>query len=132
MTDENDLSRQEMSIYCKYLTGKEADEQSILLFQSAVRQQKIALNEDDIKLLQFIIRNQFTIGAIDSALGLFKPEHPLRKRMVIAFAILETSPLYFDFFKPKTFSPFHIFVLGAKGVQEVLQAVAGSLILILV
>ena len=132
MTDENDLSRQEMSIYCKYLTGKEADSQSIALFQRAIKHEEVKLDEPSIKLLQFIIRNQFTIGSIDSALGLFQPSHPLRKRMVIAFAILETSPVYFDFFRPKAFSRFHIFTLAAKAALEALQGIAGSLILMLV
>ena len=130
--DEISLSRQEMSIYCKYLTGMDADEQCLSLFQKAIQHEETTLNDHDLKLLQFTIRNPFTIGLIDSALGLFKPEHPLRKRMVIAFAILETSPVYFEFFRPKVFSGSHLLLLFAKGVQEAFQVVAGSIILILV
>jgi hypothetical protein len=101
--DELTLSRQEMIVYCKYLTGKSADNQSLSLFERAIQHEETILNDAEIKLLQFIISNTWCIGFIDSALGLFNPKHRLRKRMIIAFAILETSPLYFDFFKPKTF-----------------------------
>ena len=77
-----------------------------------------------------MINNTQTIGLLDSALGLFNPKHRLRKRMIIAFAILETSPLFFDFFKPKVFSRFHLLTLMVKGLQEALQGLAGSLILL--
>jgi len=130
--DEISLSRQEMGIYCKYLTGLDADEQCLLLFYRAIQHEETVLNDAEIKKLQFIIRNPGSMGLIDSALGMFNPEHALRKRMVIAFAILETSPVYYEFFKPKTFSRGHIFTLFAKGIQEAFQAIAGSIILILI
>jgi hypothetical protein len=130
--DEISLSRQEMSIYCKYLTGLNADEQCLALFYRAIQHEETVLNDSEIKLLQLIIRNPSAMGLIDSALGMFDPGHPLRKRMVIAFAILETSPVYFEFFKPKVFSRWHIFTLIAKGIQEAFQAVAGSIILTLI
>jgi len=128
--DENSLSGQEIDIYCKYLTGKNADEQSMLLFKRAIQHEETILDEKEIRLLQFMIRNTFNVGLIDSALGLFKPKHKLRKRMIIAFAILETSPLYYDYFKPRIFSRTHLFTLMVKGLQEVLQGLTGGIILL--
>lgn len=128
--DELSLSRQEMIIYSGYLTGKIADEQSLSLFEKAIQHEETVLNDTEINLLLFMIRNTWSIGCIDSALGLFNQKHRLRKRMIIAFAILETSPLYYDFFRPKAFSRFHLLTLIAKGMLEGLQALAGSIILI--
>ena len=128
--DENSLSSAEISIYCKYLTGQEVDEQSRALFQRAIQHEETVLNEKELRLLQFIIRNPFTIGLIDSSLGLFRPKHRLRKRMIIGFAILETSPLYFNYFRPRVFSRAHLLTLMAKGLQEALQGIAGSFILL--
>ena len=119
-----------MTIYCKYLTDKDADEQSLSLFCKAIQHEETILNDTEVRLLQFMIRNTWSIGFIDSALGLFNSGHRLRKRMIIAFAILETSPAYFDFFKPKAFSRFHLLTLMVKGLQEALQGLAGSLILL--
>jgi hypothetical protein len=128
--DENSLSRQEINIYCKYLTGKAADEQSLSLFARAIQHEETILNDNEINLLQFMIRNTWSVGLIDSALGLFRPKHRLRKRMIIAFAILETSPVYFDFFKPRAFAKFHLITLAFKGLQEAMQGLAGSVILL--
>lgn len=128
--NELSLSRQEMTIYCRYLTGKSADEQSLSLFQKAIQHEETILADNEVRLLQFMIRNTWSIGLVDSALGLFNSNHRLRKRMIIAFAILETSPLYFDFFKPKTFPRTHLFTLMVKGMQETLQGLAGRLILL--
>jgi len=128
--NEFPLSRQEMTIYCRYLTGKNPDEQSLALFERAIEHEETILVDDEVRLVQFMISNTWSIGFVDSALGLFNPNHRLRKRMIIAFAILETSPLYFDFFKPKTFPRTHLLTLIAKGMQEALQGLAGSLILL--
>ncbi len=130
MTDEISLSKSEMNLYCNYLTGNNADEQSLQLFKRAIQHEETILNKQEINLLQFIINNPWVMGFIDSALGLFKPKHRLRKRMIIAFAILETSPLYFDYFKPKVFSRLHIIKLGIKGLQEAAQGILGSIILL--
>ena len=128
--DELSLSRQEMSIYCRYLTGISPDEQCLALFVRAIQHEEAILNDAEVKLLQFMIANTWCIGFIDSALGLFNPKHRLRKRMIIAFAILETSPVYYDFFKPKTFSRLHLITLMVKGFQELLQGLTGSVILL--
>jgi hypothetical protein len=128
--NELSLSRQEMTIYCRYLTGKNPDEQSLSLFERAIQHEETILVDDEIKLLQFMISNTWSIGLIDSALGLFNSGHRLRKRMIIAFAILETSPFYFDFFRPKTFPRIHLFTLIAKGILEGMQGLAGSFILL--
>ena len=128
--NELSLSRHEMAVYCKYLTGKNPDEQSISLFERAIQHEETVLVDDEVNLLQFMIRNTWSIGLIDSALCLFNSGHRLRKRMIIAFAILETSPQYFDFFKPKTYGRIHLLTLMAKGMQEALQGLAGGLILL--
>ena len=128
--DELSLSRQEMSIYCRYLTGLNADEQCITLFERTIQHEEAILNEAEVKLLQFMIANTWCIGFIDSALGLFNPKHRLRKLMILAFAILETSPVYYDFFKPKTFSRLHLITLMAEGLLELGQGLTGSLILL--
>ena len=119
-----------MNIYCRYLTGLNADEQSMALFARAIEHEETTLNDKEINLLQFMIRNTWSIGLVDSALGLFNSNHRLRKRMIIAFAILETSPHYFDFFKPKALSRIHLLTLIGKGMQDALQGLAGSIILL--
>ena len=127
---EEEQSRQEMSVYCRYLMGKDADEQSLNLFAQAVRHQEVKLSENEQKLLHFLLHQPWSVSCIDAALGLFKPHHVLRRRMIIAFAILETNPLYYDFFRPRVIDRSHLAVLISKSIMEVMRATAGRFILL--
>ena len=75
MMDELSLSRQEMNIYCRYLTGQNADTQCLSLFEQAIQHEETILNDAEINLLRFMINNTWSIGLIDSALGLFNSKH---------------------------------------------------------
>ncbi len=117
----------EMQCYCQYLLQKDADEQSIRLYEIAAKQ--IQLSNKEEKLLSFVLNNTWSIGCIDAALALFFPKHILRRRLITAFAILETNPLYFSHFKPKQFSVSQLFVLAAAAVSEGCKAIIGLIII---
>lgn len=127
---EFSISRQEMNCYTNYLLGKNADEQSLSLFERAIKQEATILNEQEERLLRFMLNNSWSITLLDAAFGMFLPKHKLRKRMIISFAILETNPLYFNFFEPKQFSAFHFLSLTVRGFFQLLKALAGSIILL--
>lgn len=129
---ENDLSRQEMDCYCRYLLGKEADEQSLNLFARAICHEEATLAPDEIKLLSFMLKNRWSVSLIDAALGMFHPHHRLRKRMIIAFAILETQPLYYDFFRPKQLGASFSVMLLFKAALEGVKAVSGRIMLLFI
>ena len=122
-------ARHEMDIYCQYLVGQKADEHSLLIFERAILQHKADLSAAEQQLLQFMINHTWTVGLVDAAVGMFHPNHILRKRMVIAFAILETNPLYYNFFCPKQYSVLHLPVLGLKGLGQLVQALGGKLLM---
>lgn len=125
------LSRLEMNCYARYLLNQSADEQSLSLFERAIQHEATILTEKEERLLQFMLNNTWSVPLIDAATGLFSPKHKLRKRMIIAFAILETNPLYFNFFQPKQYSVFYLLHLTARGFIFGVKALAGGLILIL-
>lgn len=127
---EFSISRQEMNCYTNYLLGKNADEQSLSLFERAIKQEATILNSEEEKLLRFMLNNSWSVTLFDAAFGMFLPKHKLRKRMIISFAILETNPLYFDFFEPKQFSAFHFLSLTVRAFFQLLKALAGSIILL--
>ncbi len=123
-------ARHEMDIYCQYLVGRQADEHSLALFEKAILQHKADLSPTEQHLLLFMINHPSSVRFIDAAVGMFHPNHILRKRMVIAFAILETNPLYYDFFCPKQCSIWYLPVLGWKGMRQLVQALAGKLLML--
>lgn len=130
--NEKDLSRKEMDGYCRYLLGKEADEQSLNLFTRAIQHEETTPNPDEIKLIEFILKNHWSISLIDAALGVFYPLHRMRKRMIIAFAILETNPMYYDFFRPKQYGRQFLGILIFKATKESIKAVIGRIILLFI
>jgi hypothetical protein len=120
-----------MNLYCRYLTGKDADEKSAELFDRAIQGNPEQLGGEE-KLIRFLIENRWSLGCVDAALGFFLPRHRVRCRMIIAFAILETNPRYFECFGPRRFSGWHAPLLVGKGVAEALKAGIGAIILRLV
>lgn len=126
---ELQLSRREMNCYCLYLLNQSADEQSLTLFERAILHEATILTEKEEQLLKFMLNNSWSVPLLDAATGLFSSKHKLRKRMIIAFAILETNPLYFEFFRPKQFSFFYFINLTARGFMQGVKAVAGAVIL---
>lgn len=52
--------------------------------------------------LRFALANAWAIGPLDAACGLLDRENPLRKRLLILCAILETTPEYARSFLPRT------------------------------
>ena len=125
-------SRAELNCYCQYLLGKEADEQSIMLFEKASQQSASILSTATEKIIAFMIQHPSSVSFIDAAIGLFYPKHPLRKRMITAFAILETNPLYFSFFKPKEFSSLYLITLTGSAIAQGIKALTGRIILFFV
>jgi hypothetical protein len=119
----------EMNLYCGYLTGQPADGHSLALFTRAVEFGIAPLDDRGKQLLRFLIRNQWSFGCVDAALGVFLPRHGLRRRMMLAFAILETNPACFEVFRPRQFSRFHVLTLGWKGALELVKAVFGRILL---
>lgn len=126
---ELQLSRMEMNCYCHYLLNKNADEQSLALFERAILHEATILTAKEENLLRFMLNNTWSVSLVDAAMGLFSHNHKLRKRMIIAFAILETNPLYFDFFRPQQFSFFYFINLTARGFMQGVKALAGCVIL---
>ena len=126
-----DLSprHREIDLYCRYLTGQPADEKSQLLFTRAVELGVAPLELRGENILRFLLNNEWCFGCVDAALGVFLPQHEIRQRMMLAFAVLEANPIYFDVFRPRPFSQFHAVTLAFKGLGELVKAVLGRILL---
>ena len=122
-------SAREMDLYCRYLTGKSADAISQQLFARAVELELVKLDAAEERARHFILRNPWSVGPVDAAMGFFLPKHGLRRRMILAFAILEANPDYFENFQPRSFSVAHVLRLACRGAVEVFKAVIGRVIL---
>ena len=121
-----------MDLYCRYLTGRPANAISQELFARAVGLELVTLASREESARQFILRNPWSIGPVDAAMGFFLPKHGLRRRMILGFAILEANADFFETFRPRSFSRAHLLSLACRGVAELFKSVIGRIILWLI
>ena len=92
------MESREENIITKYLTGTSPDERDIKLYRQALAKPSpgASLNQD--RLWNIIIKPPAFLPYIDAGLGILEPRHPLRLRIYILLAILETNPRYAKIF----------------------------------
>jgi len=128
MMREEEL-RQEMKQYIRYITGRTATEHSLQQFSKANLQPSFALNPEEEYQLRQVLPYPILIPLIDCATGLFLPNHFLRKRMTLAFAIIETDTAYVDLFMPRPFRIYGFAQLAFRGTTAVFKAIIGRIVL---
>jgi hypothetical protein len=128
MMSEEEL-RQEMRQYIRYITGRKPSEHALQLFVRANEQPTFILDHEEENQLRQILPHPILIPLIDCATGLFLPNHFLRKRMTLAFAIIETDTAYVDLFMPRPFRIYGFAQLAFRGTTAVFKAIIGRLVL---
>lgn len=128
MLSEDEL-KLEMQHYIRYITGRKASDHAIQLFIKANREATFVLTEYEIEQIRKIVPHPILLPLIDCATGLFLPNHFFRKRMTLAFAIIETDPTYIDLFMPRPFRIYGFAQLAFRGTTAVFKAIIGRWIL---
>lgn len=93
MTNKN-----EFHIISNYLLGVSPAESLSVHYEKAIRLKNCKLSKDEEKVWNRMLKNKFLFGLYDSGLSSRKPHSTIRKRILVALAILETSPLYTSYF----------------------------------
>jgi hypothetical protein len=121
-----DILEKEAQLFTKYLVGKDANPQSVKLYKTAMVDSQP--NNSDIKLLNFMLSHPASIGFIDAGLIFHDSDSEARRRLYVMFAIIEASPEYYDFFLPKSRSPFYVLVIAYAGIRAIVKAGIGLLL----
>lgn len=116
----------EASVFGRYVLGRDVDERTCELYARASRELGY---EGDDAVVGFAMEHRWSIGALDGALALSKPDALLRKKLLLMAAILETRPAYCDLFLPRERRPGHVFSVAFTLMGAGLQAAAGLLLL---
>jgi hypothetical protein len=119
----------EAKIFCRYLLNKKADEHAISLYCEAIQKTNIQLTEKDQRILRFILNVPFCIGFIDAAQALSYKDSPVRKRLFVMLAVLETIPEYYSCFASKQRSLWFLFVIAAHGFRAVYRYCFGIVLI---
>ncbi|HEV1995132.1 MAG TPA: hypothetical protein VGR03_12455 [Candidatus Acidoferrum sp.] len=94
-----DTERKEFNLFARYLIGQEAPDE---LLPRYVRANSILFREGcdpkETAAVAFVCRHPRTLPYMDAACGLLRPDHLLRKKLLVIMAILETTPALADHF----------------------------------
>jgi len=119
----------EAEILGKYLLKILPSDLAKILYVKAIHSTVTPIHTNDKKLLQFILRNNWSIGLVDSGLALLNPTSEIRRRIYVLYAILESMPEYHSRFLPKQRSPFYLFTIAFAGIRAVTKGIVGSLLI---
>lgn len=120
---------QEADILGTYLLKQSPNSLVKTLYAKAIQKASAPVHINDQKLLKFILRQNWSIGLVDSGLAFMNPSSEVRRRIYIMFAILESMPDYYDRYLPKHRAKFYLFVIAFTGIQAVIKALIGSVLI---
>lgn len=133
MTYTSSALKEEAMIFGKYLlSGEIPDEKSMALYEQAHEQKRIAIPEDEERLFEFALRNQWALGAIDGALAFKNPDHVIRRKLLVMSAVLECRPQYAGLFIPKERNFLYLFAFAWIGFRALCKAMAGRILIVFV
>ncbi|HUQ67088.1 MAG TPA: hypothetical protein VM101_13085 [Flavitalea sp.] len=124
------ITEEECVAMVKYLTGIEPDHKLIDVYQYASKKIPVALSVTDEKLWKACVKHTWLIPYIDAYLGFSQPTHPIRKKLFMVLALLETQPEYHQFFLTSGTSRLKaFFIVAAVSVSSVIKIIIGRILL---
>lgn len=127
MADNIKIADREAKILSMYLIGKECPAEIAQHYAEALTKHNAVLSDSQQKTWDKMLASSFYLKLADSGLAITDPQSSLRKRIFIMLALLETSPLYTEFFLPQERSIFYIIPLGFKAALSALYLVSGTI-----
>lgn len=123
-----DALAREARVFGRYLIGRDVEGPLVERYVAASRTIfRDDLIPGDAAVLEFARRHRWSIGYLDAAAGLLRPGGPLRNRILLMAAILETTPEHADEFLPRQLGPLALAVrVGVAGAAAVLRALLGA------
>jgi hypothetical protein len=125
-TDE--LLALEARRFGRYLVGRDPEPQVVARYVAASRALfPEPLAAGDAAVVAFARTHRWATGLLDGAAGLLRPGGPLRNRILLMAAVLETTPQHADEFLPRQVGPLALVAkVGVAGVIAVASAVLGA------
>lgn len=117
----------EARVFARYLVGQEVPEALVTRYAAANRTIFTEPPDPrDAAVVAFARRHAWSVGPLDAASGVLRSGGPLRSKILVMAAILETTPEFADRFLPRSMGPFALMLrVGFAGLVAVLEAAAG-------
>ncbi len=127
MTEQADSSTTlaaEARVFGRYLVGREPPPELVERYAAADR--RLAGAGPGAALVTFAREHPWSVGPLDAAAALVRPDSVLRAKLLRLAAILEASPTFAEEFLPASGSPVGAVVgLAAAGVAAAWQLTVG-------
>jgi hypothetical protein len=120
---------QEAILLTKYLANKPLLPEVLKLYEQALQTIPFQFSKKEARIWNFCMKHQWSLGLIDAGLAFGQTYHPVRKRIYIMLAILETQPAYNDCFLPKERSVMYNFYIFFCLIKASFKMVAGKILL---
>ncbi|MDX1972901.1 MAG: hypothetical protein SFY68_10260 [Candidatus Sumerlaeia bacterium] len=119
---------EEFALFSRYICGAPPRRELAQRYASACF--RLLADAPESKVLPVVLSRPWLIGPLDAGCGILRPSEPFRQRLLIAAAILETTPEFGGSFLPRTHSRLGlVMTLGWHGLRWVVNAVVGIVIL---
>ena len=122
------IQEKEAEIITQYIIGIKPSHLSKELYKKAVKIIKIHTSGRDQRIWDYALEHPLLLPYVDAGLALIEPASPIRQKIYIMFAILETEPSYSNFFIYKK-STFWIISASWFGLRALFRAIAGFFII---
>lgn len=130
---ERSATRREFHVFARHLLGRRVRLDAALTDRYAQAVEHHAAAAAPSAVLELARRRPGLVGVLDAGCGLVRPGDGLRRRLLIAAAILEATPTFARDFLPRhNRLPVMVWRLGFAGARAALLAVAGAPLVLLV
>ena len=119
----------EARVFCRYLLRVDLDEASCALYLRALERVPVECDRRDASICRAAVRYPFLLGPLDAALALRRPTAPLRRKLTLMAAILETQPAYARCFLLQERVPYPTARLAGVTVRALARACLGIVLL---
>lgn len=120
----------EAKLFAIYLGAKKTTEELINRYCKAIGILQITGTPKEMRLLHQIPARSFLLPFLDAGLGILKPQHLIRKRLLVMAALIETDIAYTQQFILEKDVPMAMICFVYRGLLAVLKGCFGSILVI--
>lgn len=122
----------ECTVLTRYLIRQKASDQACQLYRKAHQYIRFDFTEKESRLWRRCINNRLFLYFTDAALAKNKSSSVLRKKLLLAFSILESLPEYHHHFLSPKPSSWNIIKIPFYALRAMLAFLTGKIILAII
>lgn len=116
----------EANVFGNYVIGEPIDRRSAQIYDAAIKE--LGYTGGDA-VVEYALKHPGSIGLLDGALALTRPDALLRRKLLVMAAVLETQPKYASSFLPRTYGIRRRIGVACAALRGAIEATAGLLLL---